>query len=237
VAFLFTKDRLLKTVLLGLLSFVLLLGCAKLPPKAQADTAKVNATESGKHQEYKIGSNDLLQIDVYQVQELSKEVRVNSNGDISLPLLGAFSVQNLTAHELENVLEKKLGESYLQNPQVNVTIKEYTNQRITVEGLVKNPGVYLFKGDATLLHVLALAQGEDEVANTHQVHLFRDNGKNGKDSYFVDVDAVRKGDVEDPILKGNDILVVQEDTGKSVWKNVKMVINRVVGIGLAIPFL
>jgi hypothetical protein len=103
--------------------------------------------------------------------------------------------------------------------------------------LVKNPGVYLFKGDATLLHVLALAQGEDEVANTHQVHLFRDNGKNGKDSYFVDVDAVRKGDVEDPILKGNDILVVQEDTGKSVWKNVKMVINRVVGIGLAIPFL
>jgi polysaccharide export outer membrane protein len=231
-----------KTALLGLL---LLAGCTAPPSKVQTQAHEASGVavsvvapaEPVKRQEYRVGPNDLLQIDVFQVEALSREVRVNSNGEISLPLIGMVSVQNLTVHEIEALLKAKLGERYLQDPQVMVTIKEYTNQRITVEGLVKKPGVYSFKGDATLLHVLALAQDEDEVANTHQVRLFRDSGKGEKDNYFVDVDAIRKGEVEDPVLKGNDIIVVQEDTGKSIWKNVKMVINRVVGIGMAIPLL
>lgn len=234
-----------KTVLLGLLGFLLLASCAAPPPAkspqppVSATSATVSATPAGavKRQEYRVGPNDLLQIDVFQVKDLSREVRVTSGGEVSLPLIGLVSVQNRSVHEIEDLLKAKFSEHYLQDPQLMVTVKEYTNQRITVEGMVKSPGVYSFKGDATLLHALALAQGEDEVANTHQVRLFRDNGKAEKDSYFVDVDAIRKGQLEDPVLKGNDIIVVQEDTGKSIWKNVKMVINRVVGIGMAIPLL
>jgi len=224
------------------LGFVLLAGCAAPPPAPKAaaggpSARPVAAQPAEKRQEYRIGANDLLQIDVFQVADLSREVRVNSAGDISLPLVGIVSVHNRTVGEIETLLKAKLGERYLQDPQVMVTVKEYTNQRVTVEGLVKRPGVYSFKGDATLLHVIALSQGEQELADTGEVRLFRDNGKGGKDSFLVNVDAIRNGEVEDPVLKGNDIIVVQEHAGKSVWKSVKSVVNRVIGIGLSIPLL
>jgi polysaccharide export outer membrane protein len=238
------KEALFSKTFAGLVVFLLMVGCAK-PPNApvtgiSSKTGTASPPVAGdtkKQQEYRIGPNDLLQIDVFDVKDLSKEVRVSSAGEISMPLIGMVAVQNLTVHEVESLLKAKLGERYLQHPQVVVTVKEYTNQRVTVEGLVKKPGVFSFKGDATLLHVLALSQGELELANTSQVRLYRDNGKGEKDSYFVDIDAIRKGEVEDPILKGNDIIVVQEDTGKSIWKTVKTLVNRMVGIGLSIPLL
>jgi len=222
------------------LALWLLAGCAApppAPPKPEGAAKTAAARPAEKRPEYRIGANDLLQIDVFQVTELSREARVTSAGEISLPLVGMVRVQNLTVGETENLLKEKLGERYLQNPQVMVTVKEYTNQRVTVEGLVKNPGVYSFKGDATLLHVMAMAQGEDELANTGEVRLFRDNGKGGKDSYVVNVDSIRKGEVDDPALKGNDIIVVQEDAGKSFWKHVKSLISRVIGVGMTIPLL
>lgn len=237
------KTRASRAALVGLL---LAAGCAAPPsPKnvgSGAVPAKVGTVievpaPADKRQEYRIGPNDLLLIDVFQVPELSRETRVNSEGEIAMPLIGMVAVQNLSAHEAESLLKDKLQERYLQDPQIVVTVKEYTNQRVTVEGLVKKPGVYSFKGDATLLHVLALSQGEQELADTGQVRLFRDNGKGGKDSYLVDVDAIRKGEVEDPRLKGNDIVVVQEDVGKSFWKSTKAVISRLIGFGLSIPLL
>jgi polysaccharide export outer membrane protein len=239
------KQTVPKIWLLVLALAVLLVSCAPSPPKAQkfvvapkesAPSGAV-AADPAKRQEYRIGPNDLLQIDVFEVKDLSKEVRVNSAGEISMPLIGLVSVQNLAVHQIESLLKAKLGERYLQNPQVVVTVKEYTNQRVTVEGLVKKPGVYSFKGDATLLHVLALSQGEMELADTGQVRLFRDNGKGERDSYFVDVDAIRKGELEDPVLKGNDIIVVQEHAGKSIWKSFKTIINRFIGIGMSIPLI
>lgn len=237
-----------KIALLSLLVFLLAFGCATPPsapkaggagavPKEAAASVVPAPSIQGKRSEYRIGPNDQLQIDVFEVKELSQEVRVNSNGEISLPLIGMVTVQNLSVHEVETLLKAKLQERYLQDPQVVVTIKEYTNQRVTVEGLVKKPGVYSFKGDATLLHVLALSQGEKELADTGQVRLFRDNGKGEKDSYFVDVDAIRKGEVEDPVLKGNDIIVVQEHAGKSLWKTVQTLVSKFIGIGLSIPAL
>jgi polysaccharide export outer membrane protein len=229
-----------KTGCLSLLVFLLLAGCASPPPapKAPAAPAAVSAPGPEKRQEYRVGPNDLLQVDVFQVEALSREARVNSNGEISLPLIGMVSVRDLSVREAESLLKAKLGERYLQDPQVTVTIKEYTNQRVTIEGLVKKPGVYSFKGDATLLHAIALSEGVDEeLANTGQVRLFRDNGKGEKDSYLVDLGAIRKGEVEDPALKGGDVIVVQEHAGKSVWKSVKAILNRMVGIGMSIPLL
>lgn len=220
------------------LACLLLAGCAAPPAAPKAEPAAKAATRAPeKPAEYRIGPNDLLQIDVFQVPELSREARVNSAGEISLPLVGMVSVRNLSVGEAESLVKAKLGERYLQNPQVMVTVKEYTSQRVTVEGLVKHPGVYSFKGDATLLHVIAMTQGENELADTGEVRLFRDDGKGGKNSYLVNIDSVRKGEVEDPPLKGGDVIVVQEHAGKSFWKHVQAVINRVISVGFSIPLL
>jgi len=111
------------------------------------------------YRDYKIGPEDLLEINVFEVEKLNKTVRVSSQGNISLPLLGIIRVKDLAAYELEKEIRDLLAEKYLQDPQVSVFIKEYRNQQVSVIGAVEKPGLYDFKGQKTILDVLAMAGG------------------------------------------------------------------------------
>lgn len=114
--------------------------------------------------DYRIGPQDLLEITVFEVEKLNKTLRVSSQGNINLPLLGILKVKGLTADELEKELRSLLAEKYIQDPQVNVLIKEYRNQRISVMGAVKNPSVFDVTGSKTVLDMLAMAGGLREDA-------------------------------------------------------------------------
>jgi polysaccharide export outer membrane protein len=116
------------------------------------------------HRDYRIGPQDLLEITVFEVEKLNKSVRVSSQGNINLPLLGVLKVKGLTVEELEKEIRSLLAEKYMQDPQVNVLIKEYRNQRISVMGSVKNPGVFDVTGSKTILDMLAMAGGLGEDA-------------------------------------------------------------------------
>jgi polysaccharide export outer membrane protein len=109
--------------------------------------------------DYKIGPQDLLEITVFEVEKLNKTVRVTSQGNINLPLLGILRVKGLTAEELEKEIRSLLAEKYIQDPQVNVFIKEFRNQMISIMGAVMKPGVYDFTGQKTVLDLLAMAGG------------------------------------------------------------------------------
>jgi polysaccharide export outer membrane protein len=111
------------------------------------------------YRDYKIGPQDLLEITVFEVEKLNKTVRVSSQGNINLPLLGILKVKGLSADELEKEIQTLLAEKYMQDPQVNVLIKEYRNQRISVMGAVKNPNVFDVTGQKTILEMLAMAGG------------------------------------------------------------------------------
>jgi polysaccharide export outer membrane protein len=111
------------------------------------------------YRDYKIGPEDLLEISVFEDANLNKTVRVSSQGNISLPLLGILKVKDLTANELEKEVRDLLAEKYLQEPHVSVFIKEYRNQQISVMGAVEKPGVYDVKGQKTVLDLLAMAGG------------------------------------------------------------------------------
>src|SRR5688500_4784491 len=110
--------------------------------------------------DYRIGAEDLLDVQVFGVDQLSRTVRVNSRGQVSLPLIGVIDVAGLSAQEAEASITRRLGESYLQNPQVSLFIKEYTTQRVTIEGAVQRPGIYPLRGPTTLLTSLAIAGGQ-----------------------------------------------------------------------------
>ncbi|MDP3040130.1 MAG: polysaccharide biosynthesis/export family protein, partial [Deltaproteobacteria bacterium] len=114
--------------------------------------------------DYKIGPEDLLEISVFEEEKLNKTVRVSSQGNISLPLLGVLRVKGLTANELEKEVRDLLAEKYLQNPQVSIFIKEFRNQRISVIGMVEKPGVFEVTGQKTVLDMLAMAGGLKEDA-------------------------------------------------------------------------
>jgi len=129
--------------------------------KAMNERILASSLSSGKdlYRDYKIGPEDLVEISVFEEEKLNKTVRVSSQGNISLPLLGILRVKGLTANELEKEVRDLLAEKYFQDPHVSVFIKEYRNQRISVIGAVEKPGAYDVTGQKTILDMLAMAGG------------------------------------------------------------------------------
>lgn len=164
---------------------------------------------------YVIGPSDLLAVKVFQAKELSGEVRVDENGSITIPLLGNVRIAGLSQSQAEQRLASLLGANLLQNPQVSIFIKEFTNQRITVEGAVKQQGVFPIRGKITVLQAIALAGGFDGQARKESVALFRKVGDRNR-VYYLDVDLIRDGKVNDPFVMNDDRIVVQKSQNERV---------------------
>src|SRR5262249_53321396 len=120
--------------------------------------------------------------------------------------------------EIERDLEKRLGAKYLKNPQVTVYVKEYNSQRLTVEGAVKRPGVYPLKGKTTLLQAIALAEGQNTDLSSGNVFVFR-RADGQRTAARFDVDEIRAGTVEDPIMRQGDVVIVETSSGKVAFNN------------------
>jgi polysaccharide export outer membrane protein len=136
--------------------------------KAMNERILMSSLSSGKdlYRDYKIGPEDLIEVSVFEEEKLNKTVRVSSQGNISLPLLGILRVKGLTANELEREIRELLAEKYLRDPHVSVFIKEYRSQRISVIGAVEKPGPYDVTGQKTILGLLGMAGGLKEDAGT-----------------------------------------------------------------------
>lgn len=178
-------------------------------------------TASGAYQgasDYRVGAQDLLSISVFGVQELTKDVRVNSNGQISLPLIGGVMAGGRTIPELEADLATKYASGYLQKPQVSVFVKEFTSQRVTLEGAINNPGIYPLTGKTSLIQAIALAGGvDDKAADLGGIVLMRSIG--GKRMAAVyDLRQIRKGALEDPQVYGDDIIVIEQSASKTALR-------------------
>lgn len=169
--------------------------------------------------EYRIGPQDLLTISVFGVPELNQDVRVNTSGDISLPLIGRLQAGGRTIQELEQDIATKLSATMLQSPQVTVFIKEYTSQRVTVEGAVKKPGIFPITGRTSLLQAIATAGGLDELADPRALVIFR-TIKGQKMAAVFDLEAIRHGAAEDPQVYGDDIVVVDISGSKSAFRRI-----------------
>ena len=217
-----------KTARLCLL-LLLLGGCAAQPrpgggsalvPAPRGGAAAVPVAKPDLRREYLLGPDDLVRVDVFQVEGLSRKVRVNSSGEIALPLVGSVPVAGLSAQDAEDLIKTKLRERYLQNPQVSVSVEEFTSQRVVVDGAVVRPGVYPLTGRMTLLQLFALADGPAEYADIHAVRVFRAGNLGKKESLFYDLAQIRGGAAKDPALQGGDVVEVGEDTLKLVWKNI-----------------
>jgi len=182
------------------------------PDTTSASGAYKGATD------YRVGAQDLLAISVFGVQDLNKDVRVNSNGQISLPLIGAVMAGGRTIPELEAELARKYSDGYLQKPQVSVFVKEFSSQRVTLEGAIAKPGIYPLTGKTTLLQAIALAGGiDDKIADLGGIVLMRQvDGKRMAAVY--DLRQVRKGLIDDPLIYGDDIIVVEQSASKTALR-------------------
>lgn len=165
----------------------------------------------------RIGALDKLKVSVFQVPELSGDFQVDGGGTIEFPLIGNVSVIGKTAEEVRQTLTARLGERYLSNPNVQVALTEQTEQAITVDGSVRNPGVFPVKGTTTLMQAIALAKGTSEDANIRRVIVFR-TIKGERMAGAFDLQDIRRAKSKDPALYGNDIVIVDGSRAQKVFK-------------------
>jgi polysaccharide biosynthesis/export protein len=189
-------------------------------PAAQAAEKFIAATSRSA---YKVGPLDVLEISVFKVPDLSKNVQVADTGTINLPLVGEIRAADRTAQDIEHDLTTQLSGKYLRNPQVTVYVREYNSQRATIEGAVKRPGVYPIKGRTSLLQFIAMAESLDRDVASGEVAIFRViNGKRHAAKY--DVEEIRKGAAPDPNVEQGDVIVVDTSSSKMFFSGfVKMI--------------
>jgi len=177
-----------------------------LPAYVEPASAKAKEVREKVSPEYKIGPQNVLQIDVYYGRDknLSRKVRVSSTGCINFPLLGEVNVNGLAINECENKLKDLLEKDYLVNPQVTVFIEEYST--VSVIGQVNKPGNYEIKGRMTAVEAISLAEGFTKIADPNGVKVLRTNVDGTKVSINV-----RAGDIMNGGKKEEDVQLQSED--------------------------
>jgi len=180
----------------------------------------VSSVPDASRVEYRVGPLDLLEISVFRVPDLSKTVKVNANGEISMPLIGAVQAGGKTVSELETEIAAKLEKNYLQSAQVSVFVKEANSQQVTVDGAIAKPGMVTLAGQTTLLQTIAMSGGLTTDADPRGILVFRTVNQRRSVAKF-DLKAIRAGTAEDPELYGGDVVVVDTSALRSAYNGIK----------------
>lgn len=187
-----------------------------LPYDKQLGTPDVQHFET-LGEDYKIAPMDTVTIKVFRMDDLSGDYTVDLAGHLSMPLIGEINAANLTTAQLDEELTDKLGQKYLEHPDVSVGIKSSTSHVVTVDGAVTQGGSFPVAGPITLIQAVAYAHGTSEDANARRVAVFRTVGGERQAAAF-DLTAIRRGEAKDPTIYPGDIVVVDGSSIKSVQK-------------------
>lgn len=160
---------------------------------------------------YRIGPGDLLEIKVFELDQLDQTVRVSEDGAITLPLIGRVQVEGLTQEGAVQKIASLLQEKYIKNPQVTIFIKEYKSNQVAVLGAVKEPGSFELVGRKNLLQIISMAGGFTENA-MNEIFVLR-QGDGGTETIPIDLrELVINGDQKLNILiEPNDVINVPVD--------------------------
>ena len=178
------------------------------PPAPRVAPVVRSASAVDMSKEYLIGPEDVLDITVWKnCPDLCRTVPVRPDGKLSLPLVNDVQAAGLTPMDLRQHLTDQLAE-YIPSPEVSVIVREVHNFKVAVVGAVKMPGDYEIKSQATVLELIARAQGVTEFANRDKIVVLRQNGTKTERIKF-NYRKVAEGNDEDNIyVRAGDIIVV-----------------------------
>ena len=188
------------------------------PPPTEVAASRESADPS----DYRITPLDILQVSVFQVPDLNRTVQVDGGGFVTLPLIGRLLVRGKTILQAQNEITARLQKSYLQSPQVTLSLVK-SGQRVTVSGAVKGPTVLTLDVPLTLSMAIAQAGGMGDTGNPERVHIARSNGEAVEDSVH-DLNQIQAGSAPNPMLRGGDIVVVEDSGARLALKNIKDVL-------------
>lgn len=165
-----------------------------------------------------IGPLDTIQVSVFGVPELSREMQVDASGRISMPLIGTIDARGRTAGELALAIEDALSGRYVRNPDVTVNIRSSVSQVVTIDGQVVEPGLYPVTNQMTLLRAVASARGLTEFAREDDVVILRTvDGQRMAGLY--NIEAIRRGVYDDPPIYANDVVVVGDSPQRRLFRD------------------
>ena len=190
----------IKNNLKQLLTLLLTIGILASPAFAQSGN-------------YRIQPEDVLSITVYEHDDLKTKARVNTNGQISFPLLDKVEVAGLTVQDVEEMLTQALEKDYLVNADVQVFIEEYHAKQVTVLGAVEKPGKYDMntEKEMTILEAIAMAGGFSKVASVNGTLIIRTEDSEKQSIPVRITDITKKGMKDkDVALETGDVIFVPE---------------------------
>jgi polysaccharide biosynthesis/export protein len=157
--------------------------------------------------DYVIGPEDVLQVNVWKNETLSRIVPVRPDGKISLPLLHDVQAAGLTAMQLRDKLALALQE-FMPNPEVSVIVSDVRSFRVSVLGEVQKPGVLQLKSDTTVLEALAMSGGFRDFASPSKIVVFRKDSYGKTHKIKFNYNKALSSDDENFTLKTGDVIVV-----------------------------
>ncbi len=169
---------------------------------------------------------DLIQVDVFGVEELTRAVQVSASGNIDFPLIGSVEAAGRTTEELSYEIENRLRTTYVREPDVSSRITERADQLLTVTGEVNRPGRFTVSAPITLMEAVAMGGGLGDLADSQEVLIFRTVG----DERYIGVYNLRgieRGNYADPTVYPSDIVMVGDSPGRRRLQEVLGVISSI----------
>ena len=163
--------------------------------------------------------------------DLSGNFDVDLNGEVAFPLIGQVKVANLTTRELQNLLKERL-RKFVHDPVVSVGVNPAVKRSVTVDGAVRQPGMFPVAGSMTLIQAIALAHGLDPEANPRRIAIFRRIGGQRMAAAF-DLENIRRGKEDDPEIFSGDIIVVDGSKTRAIQREI---LQTLPVLGLFRPF-
>lgn len=151
------------------------LSWAQVTAESAAPAPAENSAATKAHDDnFVIGNDDLLAINVWKEPDISRSIPVRSDGKISLPLVGEVQAAGRTPLKLEQDITAKL-KNFISEPEVTVIVQQINSQKFNVLGMVAKPGSYPLTNSATVLDAIALAGGFRDFAKKKSIYVLRQN--------------------------------------------------------------
>jgi polysaccharide export outer membrane protein len=163
--------------------------------------------------DYQLRPSDLLQVRVFQEEDMTRDVAVSQDFSISLPLIGIINVKGRSLRQTEELIRQLYDRDYLVNPQVTLIVLRYAERTVNVIGSVNAPQAVSFPPERglTLLEAIARAGGFSRLANRSQVKVVRRDDKGQSTTYTVNADRLISGSSDSAWpLQVDDIIEVPE---------------------------
>ena len=161
--------------------------------------------------EYVLRPGDVVQVKVYQEEDLASTSRIGPDGAIAMPLLGSVRVAGNTVSQATATIAALLAKDYLVSPQVTLNVTEFAKRRFTVLGQVQRPGTYDMPAQESvnLLQAIAAAGGFTRIGNPHRITVQRTVGSENR-KITLDSEAMSKKKEQPFLIRPDDVIAVGE---------------------------